>query len=375
MSRALFLKDKKLQIEPIEVRTLGKGEALVKVIKAGICATDINLLKGYYGYNGVLGHEFVGRVTKCNDETWIGKRVVGEINIVCENCVECKDNNKSHCMNRMVLGIKNYEYGAFSEYLVLPIRNLFVVPDNVKDEAAVFCEPLAAVLEIQEQVSFESHQQVLVIGGGKLGQLVARTLALTDSRVWCVARYEAQRKRLSEVQRLEVLSEEDFAKWPKERRFEVVVECTGSPEALDVAKERVRPGKGTLVMKSTYKDKVTVDMSFFVVNEIRLVGSRCGPFGKALQLLEKGFDPSNLISHTFDFDHCVQAFDQATKKGTLKVVIDFWFSSSVQSDAAAVSGPRPPPSLCSRRTDSYHRVRGGVEHTWTSAHLLATART
>ena len=287
------------------------------MLLAGVCSTDLELLRGYYAFSGIPGHEFVGRVVACPAEaSWVGRRVVGEINLSCGECVYCKAGMPTHCANRKALGIHGH-WGAFAEKLSLPLRNLHIVPDNVSDEAAVFTEPLAAALQIQAQVSFHPGQHVLVVGAGRLGQLVAQTLALTGCQLSVVARHPRQRLLL-EACHIPWITEENVL----HGLHEVVVDTTGTPEGFALARRAVMP-RGTLVMKSTYKGDLTVNFSSLVVDEITLVGSRCGPFAAALQCLESGkVDPRPLINATYPLEQAAEAIAHAAQPGVLKILID-----------------------------------------------------
>jgi threonine dehydrogenase-like Zn-dependent dehydrogenase len=256
------------------------GEALVKVRLAGICGTDLELVKGYYPFSGIPGHEFVGEIVLAPDRPQReGQRVVGEINVACGSCRSCLAARPAHCENREVLGIKNRN-GVFAEYLCLPLKNLMAVPDSVFDDAAVFMEPLAAALEIQEQIQVRSTDRVLVLGAGRLGQLIAQTLVPVDCDLTVVARYKNQRALLASRQ---IAWTEAHA--VRQQTFDIVIEATGSADGLVLARRAVRP-RGTIVLKSTYMEKENLQMNFssVVVDEITLVGSRCGPFAPALHL-------------------------------------------------------------------------------------------
>ena len=312
--RALWLEDQRLSWREAapEPRPL-PGEALVRVRLAGICGTDLELLRGYYPYTGIPGHEFIGEVAQAEDARLIGQRVAGEINIVCGACESCRCGRSSHCERRSVLGIRGRD-GAFAEYLSLPAANLHFVPDGVPDEAAVFVEPLAAALRIQEQVPISPDSRVLVIGAGRLGQLIAQTLALTGCDLRVVARHPRQRRLLAERG---IPTVED---WPT-RHFDLVVEATGSPSGFDLARQAVRPC-GTLALKSTYRGALSVDFSALVVDEITVIGSRCGPFGAALRLLErKAVDPRGLIEAELPLESGVEAFELAGRPGVMKVLL------------------------------------------------------
>jgi threonine dehydrogenase-like Zn-dependent dehydrogenase len=291
------------------------AEALIKVRLAGICATDLELVKGYYPYTGIPGHEFVGELTEAPEPAWVGKRVVGEINAVCGRCEQCRNGRPTHCENRSVLGIVNRD-GAFAEYLNLPFENLHPVPDGIPDEAAVFTEPLAAALEIRQQVHIQPTDRVLVVGAGRLGQLIAQVLALTGCDLRVMARHDRQRELLA-ARGIRPIDEVGIQPW----RWDVVVEATGSPAGFELARRAIRP-RGTLVLKSTYKGDLTANFSSLVVDEITLVGSRCGPFEPALRLLEsREVDPLPLIVGEYPLEEGLKAFEKAGEAGALKVLL------------------------------------------------------
>jgi threonine dehydrogenase-like Zn-dependent dehydrogenase len=284
------------------------GEAVVRVRRAGVCNTDLELVRGYYPYTGVPGHEFVGE--------WNGRRVVGEINAVCGACPACAAGRRTHCERRTVLGIVNRN-GAFAEALSLPIANLHDVPDSVSDDEAVFVEPLAAALELQEQVRITKAERVLVIGDGKLGNLIAQTLRLTGCALRVVGRHRA---KLEILEGLGIATSEAARVEPAEA--DVVVECTGNPEGLALATTAVRP-RGTIVLKSTYAGDAKVNLAKIVVDEITLVGSRCGPFAPALDLLaRRAVDVRPLVHARYPLREAVAAFDHAARSGVLKVVVE-----------------------------------------------------
>ena len=291
-------------------------EALIKIRKAGICSTDLELVKGYYPYTGILGHEFVGEVMDAPDKTWIGARVVGEINAVCGACEACLNGRRTHCENRTVLGIVNRD-GIFAEYTSLPLENLHRVPDSVSDEAAVFTEPLAAALEIQQQIQIRPTDRVLLVGAGRLGQLIAQTFALTGCDLRVVARHLHQQNLLT-ARRIGLITEDEI----QPRKWDIVVEATGSPDGFNLARRAVRP-RGTMVLKSTYKGEMNVNFSSVVVDEITLIGSRCGPFEPALRLLEKReVDPTVLIHAQYKLGEILKAFEHAAQPGVLKVLLE-----------------------------------------------------
>jgi threonine dehydrogenase-like Zn-dependent dehydrogenase len=315
---ALWLENNKIDVRDLTL--LRKpGEALIKIRKAGICSTDLELVKGYYPYTGILGHEFVGEVVEANGEnraSWIGQRVVGEINVVCNQCEQCRNERSTHCENRTVLGIVNRD-GAFAEFTHLPITNLHRVPDSVPDELAVFTEPLAAALEIQQQIQIKPTDHVLLVGAGRLGQLIAQTLSLTGCDLRVVARH-AHQQNLLQARGIKLIEEENIQPW----RWDVVVEATGSPGGFTLARKAIRP-RGTLVMKSTYKGEMSVNFSSIVVDEINIVGSRCGPFAPALHLMEtRQVDPTVLIAAEFKLKDALKAFEHAAETGVLKVLVE-----------------------------------------------------
>lgn len=314
--KSLWLENRTLSLrEKQPLPAAQPGEALLRVRLAGICGTDLEMVKGYYPFSGVPGHEFVGEVVADAPPEWLGKRVVGEINAVCGNCEACRSGRATHCENRSVLGILNRN-GVFAEYTRLPLQNLQAVPDSVSDEQAVFTEPLAAALEIQQQRSIAPSERVLLIGAGRLGQLIAQTLRLTGAELRVVARHALQRDLLQR-QGIHPIDEAEIIP----RRWDVVIEATGSPSGFELARRALRP-RGTLVLKSTYRGEITLNLSPLVVDEITLLGSRCGPFAPALRLLEKGLvDPLPLIAARFGLEEGLQAFAFAAQAGTLKVLL------------------------------------------------------
>jgi len=323
--KALWLEKNQIHLRDDVPLPAKPGEALVKVRLAGVCGTDLEMVKGYYPFTGILGHEFVGDVVSIPGEgrisnpphaEWVGKRVVGEINVTCGNCEQCQGGRSSHCENRTVLGITKRD-GVFAEYVNLPLENLHLVPDSVSDEMAVFTEPLAAALEIQQQVQIKPTDRILLVGAGRLGQLIAQTLALTGADLRVVARHPLQQRLLTE-RGIKLIDEADVQAW----RYDVVVEATGSTAGFELARKAIRP-RGTFVLKSTYKGAMTLNLSPIVVDEITIVGSRCGPFEPALRLMEKKeVDPTVLIAARFGLSEAVGAFEEAEKRGMLKVLVN-----------------------------------------------------
>lgn len=315
MMQALWLENQTLSLREVP-RPQKNGEALLRLRLAGICGTDLELVRGYYPFTGIPGHEFVGEVVESPDPSWVGQRVVGEINAVCGACEQCRNGRPTHCEKRTVLGIVGRD-GVHAEYTTLPLENLHRVPDSVRDEAAVFVEPLAAALEIQQQVQIHPTDRVLLIGAGRLGQLVAQTLALTGCDLRVVARHPLQKELLTR-RGIRLIAGEEIAP----RRWDVVVEATGSPSGFDLARQALRP-RGTLVLKSTYRGEMTLNWSPFVVDEITIVGSRCGPFEPALRLLEKQeVDPTPLIAGRYPLSAALEAYETARQPGMLKVLLE-----------------------------------------------------
>jgi threonine dehydrogenase-like Zn-dependent dehydrogenase len=292
------------------------GEVLIRVRLAGVCRTDLEVLKGYHGFQGVLGHEFVGEVAGPAASPWVGRRVVGEINMGCGACDLCRQGLARHCRARRVLGLKDRD-GTWAAYLALPEVNLHAVPSEVPDEAAVFTEPLAAALAVLEAVPPAAGGRMLVVGDGSLGLLTSWVLALKGAEVHLVGHYP---QHLTLAHRYGVLTflEGDL----KERDYEVVVEASGSPSGLDLALERVRP-RGTVVLKSIYAGGYTLVPGALVVPEVRLLGCRCGPFPPALRLLAQSWiDPRPLIARRFPLSKGLEALAWAQQPGVLKVLLD-----------------------------------------------------
>ncbi len=314
---AVWLEDGRLQLrQDIPVPEPGQDEALVAVTQAGICQTDLELIKGYSAFHGIPGHEFVGTVS-AGPANLLGKRVVGEINACCGRCPTCRARAGCvrHCPERTVLGIAG-RHGAMAEYLVLPSANLHEVADNLADDEAIFVEPLAAALEIQEQVHLRPDQRVLVVGDGKLGLLVAQSCSRTGAWVE-VAGHHPERIGWFPGTAMRACADAG----PDARSYDVAVECTGDAAGFDVALRALRPG-GTLIMKSTYTGRLTLDAAAVVVDEITLVGSRCGPFRPALTLLASGqIQTGPLISARFSLDQAEAAFARAAQRGVLKVIL------------------------------------------------------
>jgi threonine dehydrogenase-like Zn-dependent dehydrogenase len=290
------------------------GEARIRVLKAGVCNTDLELLRGYYTFTGIVGHEFVGVVE--SEGEWQGKRVCGEINIACGVCRQCRAGRPTHCERRSALGIHSH-HGAFANYLTLPYANLQLVPAGVTDDEAVFTEPLAAAVEILEQVHLHPTDAVVVLGDGKLGLLVAQVMATTGCNLLAIGKHREKLQILETRGIRTALITEAPAFYA-----DVVVECTGHANGFALACQFLRP-RGTLVLKSTYAGSLTVDMSRVVVDEITLIGSRCGPFAPALDLLaRKRVDVTSLIQARYPLHEGVRALERAGGPGMLKVILD-----------------------------------------------------
>jgi len=293
-----------------------EDETLVRVSLAGICGTDLEILQGYMSYVGVLGHEFVGVVEESKNKELVGKRVVGEINVGCDNCDSCKKGMERHCPNRTVLGILKRD-GAFAEYLTLPEKNLHVIPDSITDEQAVFIEPIAAAFEIKDQVSLNPDWKVAIVGDGRLSQLIVSVLKTTCSDITCFGRHE---NKLERLQKLGIKTHMGI-KTGDEYTFDLVVEATGSGSGFLDSMKLVKP-KGTVILKSTIASKENLDLTPAVVNEITLVGSRCGPFRPAINALASGvISVDGLIDSEYSLENFQEAFDQAKKSDTLKIVL------------------------------------------------------
>jgi threonine dehydrogenase-like Zn-dependent dehydrogenase len=306
------------------------GEAVIRVLQVGICNTDLEIIRGYLGFMGVLGHEFVGVVEEIYGEQareqysyLLGKRVVGEINAACHrpDCTYCQRGMPTHCPDRTTLGIVNRD-GAFADYVILPVENLHIVPENVSDEEAVFVEPLAANFEILEQVHLKPTESVLILGDGKMGQLAAQVLTLSACEVLMVGKHE-EKLALAEKHgvRTYVLNDAHNFVLENGRRVDMVVECTGSAQGLEMALRLVR-ARGVIILKSTVAEKSLTHLAPIIIDEIRIQGSRCGPFAPALRALsQKLVDVYPLISARYTLDEGLEAFKHAEQQGVLKVLM------------------------------------------------------
>jgi threonine dehydrogenase-like Zn-dependent dehydrogenase len=313
---AVHLESGRVELRAHAIPRVPSGFARIRLLAAGICSTDLELQRGYYGFSGTPGHEFVGEVTHATNKAWIGKRVVGEINLTCGTCNWCRRGLGRHCPTRTVLGIVKHP-GAFREFFTLPIRNLHRVPASIPTEHAVFIEPAAAACEILDQLKIPKGQRVAVLGDGKLGLLVSQVLQAHGAKVHLFGRH---RNKLRVVEPTGVTTEIATKKYPV-AAWPYVVDATGSPVGLRTAISMCIP-RGTVIMKSTVHGLVSIDTAPAIVNEITLVGSRCGRFEAAIPLLSSGkVNVGSMISEEFPLDRAPEAFARAAKKGALKILL------------------------------------------------------
>jgi threonine dehydrogenase-like Zn-dependent dehydrogenase len=292
------------------------GEALIRTSVAGICRTDLEIVKGYMDFRGIPGHEFVGVVEDSSEPGWIGKRVVGEINVSCHRCDLCLSGFANHCPNRSVLGIAG-KNGAFAEYITLPVRNLYALPDSVADSAAVFVEPLAAGFRILEQIRIGSNERVILVGDGRLGLLTAQVVQRTGAELAVIGHHLENLAILSRLG-IETLLED---KASGIRQADVVIDCSGSPAGFERSLKAVRPA-GRIVLKSTFAAPQKIALSTLVVNEITVIASRCGPFEPAIAALaNEEIEVASMISASYPLKQGVEAFSKASDKGVRKVLI------------------------------------------------------
>jgi len=313
--QALYLHGRDVRVVDHALPQADEQHALVRVTLAGVCNTDLELVKGYMGFGGVLGHEFVGEVTEGPDP-WRGRRVVGEINFACGHCETCARGLPRHCPSRSVMGIQDAD-GALAEYVRVPLANLHAVPEDVPDERAVFTEPLAAAFEIPEQVEVGAGRQCLVLGDGKLGLLAAQVLHAQGARVLAVGHHPAKLGLLAR-RGIETRLESDWTPTPTD----LVVEATGTARGFQAALAATRP-RGTLVLKSTVAEHPSVDLAPLVIHEIQVVGSRCGPFEPALRALADGsVDVTSLVHERVPLSRATEALEHAARPGALKVLVE-----------------------------------------------------
>ena len=304
-----------LKVIEAEMPSTAKGEALIRTVCAGICATDREIARGYMKFRGIPGHEFSGIVEACDDDSWVGKRVVGEINTGCGECDYCLQGLQRHCPDRTTLGIMRRN-GVFAEYFTLPEENLLEIPDSISDREAVFIEPLAAALEILEQVKIQPDRKVLLIGDGKLAALIAGVFRLHGSDITISGRSE---KKLNYFRQLGLPTRKSE---PELDSFDIVVEASGSSSGWDDAVRSVKP-RGMIVLKSTYASDLTFNPAPVVIKEITIVGSRCGRFAPAVRLLEQGLiEVKPLISAVYPFEEILAAFEFANHPDTMKILVE-----------------------------------------------------
>jgi threonine dehydrogenase-like Zn-dependent dehydrogenase len=314
--RAVVLEGGKVQLKEVSIPQRQKNEALIKVLLTGICRTDLELCRGYMQYEGTLGHEFVGVVVDADNSPLIDKRVVGEINIGCQKCEWCLNGLARHCPQRTVLGIEN-KAGTMAEYITLPVTNLHVLDNTISDEEAVFTEPLAAAFEVFEQVQIDSNSSVLIIGDGKLAQLLARTIHLYTKQLLVIGKYIDKLNLLTKYN-IETALIERF----KPKSYPIVVDATGTENGFNLALQNVQP-RGKLIVKSTIADNIDLNLTPVVINEIEIIGSRCGPFPPALEaLLKKKVSVVDLITKIYPGSEAIQAFAHAQKKNVLKILLN-----------------------------------------------------
>ncbi|MCP5060643.1 MAG: alcohol dehydrogenase catalytic domain-containing protein [bacterium] len=315
--KALYFDGRRATLEERQEPEAGDGMALVRVNLAGVCNTDLEIARGYMGFQGILGHEFVG-VVETGPSDWCGERVVGEINFSCGACHRCRMGLGRHCATRRVMGILEAD-GAFASHVAVPVSNLHRVPAAVPDEAAVFTEPLAAAFEILEQLEVNPGMNCIVLGDGKLGLLVAQVIAGTGARVTAVGRHPEKLACL-EGRGVETCRAEAFD--PASANADLVVEATGSPLGFEQAIAATQP-RGSLVLKSTVAERLQLDLAPLVINEIQVIGSRCGPFAPALDALSLGsVSVAPLVAETFPLARATQALSRAGDPGVLKILID-----------------------------------------------------
>jgi threonine dehydrogenase-like Zn-dependent dehydrogenase len=313
--KAVILKERRISVEDVPMPLLEKGEALIKVIKAGICNTDLEMIKGYMDFEGILGHEFVGCVVDASVKDWIGKRIVGEINISCNKCEMCRAGYSKHCSSRKVLGIQEKE-GVFTEFVTLPLSNLHVLPSEISDLEGVFVEPLAAALEILEEIVIKKEDEALVLGDGKLGLLISQVVRTQTPNVFCVGHHPRKLALLQKNGIRTFLETSDL-----NRKFDIIVEATGSPKGITEAVDWIKP-RGRIVVKSTFHGEAEINISRMVIDEVRLIGSRCGPFKSALEFLkDKIIDVRNLVDGDYPLEDAQDAFEMAKNPDTIKILL------------------------------------------------------
>ena len=316
MTAAVVRQGKLKLVRDYPVPVPAKGEALIKVIQAGICATDLEIFKGYMSFEGIPGHEFVGQVVRTSEASLADRRVVGQINCVCGQCDMCSSGLSNHCRERTVLGIAGRD-GAFAEYLILPQENLHVIDPKLTDQQSVFVEPLAAALQIVKQVAIDKRWKIAVLGDGRLGLLVCQVLAMHNRSVMLVGKHP-DKLLVADKRGIRVSLVDDVV---GRNDYDLLVDCTGSPTGLQLAVNMVRP-RGTIILKTTIAEPIECDLSSLVINEVRLIGSRCGTFSDAIEALSEGqIDISGLISRTFPLERIDEALKFAAQPDSIKVLL------------------------------------------------------
>lgn len=312
--KALYFDTKLKLVNHLQINNI-TNETLIKITMAGICNTDLEIIKGYMGFKGILGHEFVGIVEESNNKNLIGKRVCGEINCPCGNCYYCRNNMPTHCPNRTVLGILNRD-GVFSEYTSLPEKNLHIIPDNIEDQEAVFIEPIAAAYEILEQIQIKTTDRVVILGDGKLGLLIGQVIALYTKDLLVIGKNKNKLMLLENTGiPTKLVNEIDNL------TANIVIEATGTSEGMNLALDIVQP-RGTIIVKTTIADNFKINLTRAVINEIKIIGSRCGPFKPAIQALsDKLITVKPLISAIYNLDEALTAISKAQEQEILKVLI------------------------------------------------------
>jgi threonine dehydrogenase-like Zn-dependent dehydrogenase len=313
--RALTLHENRLSFtQDTPLPTPAEGETLVAVTQAGICETDLQLARGYMGFGGILGHEFVG---VAQSGPLAGQRVVGEINCNCRQCPSCDAGLGNHCSHRTVIGIDRHD-GAFADYVAVPTHNLHAVPNSVSDDEAVLVEPLAAAFQIAQQVTINEGDRVVICGDGRMALLCAKATLLSGASVAVIGKHAS---KLARFDSLGIHTQRLGAQSPKQS-YDLVVDCTGSVSGLPLALQLVRP-RGTIVMKTTVAAEHQLSLAKVVIDEITLVGSRCGPFDKAIEaLVNQVINVSDLITHRFPIERAVEAMDVAKSPNAFKVVLE-----------------------------------------------------
>lgn len=298
--------------------TPATGEVLLRPLLRGICGTDKALLNGYAEFSGIPGHEFVAEVCEFGtgvEPTWLGQRVVSKINIGCGQCEHCQQNVEEHCANRRVIGIRQHD-GAFADYLLAPACNLVAVPNTISDQQAVFAEPLAAALRVETQLASQDYTRILIVGAGTLGQLIARVMVSAGKQVSIVCRHPSQRQSLAELD-VQCLDHQANVS----NSADVVIEASGSESGLSLALDAIKP-RGSIVIKSSYRNPIDLDLASLMVNEVSLIGSRCGSISSALDALcRQRVDTQALIDSIYTLENFDMAFTRAQQAGALKVLL------------------------------------------------------